>query len=111
MKAKTLGIITSVSAIGLLVLLAIIPIVIVTELRAVSNVDALPIELLEITVQPGDTLWSIAKTNVPHKDPRDVIAALRSINELDSARIFPGQTLQIEIPRFPKSIRVAKQIH
>ncbi|HHY10936.1 MAG TPA: LysM peptidoglycan-binding domain-containing protein [Firmicutes bacterium] len=105
MRGKISGVMTSISAVGLLVLLAVAPLVIIAELKADSGA-VVPSEILEITVQPGDTLWSIAKANVPKKDPRDVIAAVRVLNQLNSAEIFPGQTLRIEIP---KAIRLAEQ--
>lgn len=50
----------------------------------------------EVVVRPGDTLWSIAKANLPGQDPRDAVGALRKLNQLTSAEIFPGQILQVE---------------
>jgi LysM repeat protein len=47
-----------------------------------------------ITVQPGDTLWSIAGQVAPNRDPRDVVSDLRSVNDLKSPYLVPGQTLR-----------------
>ena len=44
------------------------------------------------TVQPGDTLWSIAERTFPG-DPREGVWELRERNDLDSAVIVPGQVL------------------
>jgi len=46
-----------------------------------------------ITVGAGDTLWSIAEHVDPASDPRDVIAAIMTLNELTSSRLEAGQLL------------------
>lgn len=48
-----------------------------------------------ITVQPGDTLWSIAQRAEPHSDPRLVVDQLRKANHLNSVVLSPGQTLKV----------------
>lgn len=49
---------------------------------------------LVVTVAPGDSLWAIAASVAPDRDPRPVVAALAEANGGDSLRI--GQ--QIVIP-------------
>lgn len=49
----------------------------------------------QIVVQPGDTLWSIARVQAPEIDPRDVIGKIVDLNGLDSAAIYPGQVLSV----------------
>ena len=44
-------------------------------------------------VQPGDTLWQLAKKADPERDPREVVDRLIRANELDGGRIIPGQEL------------------
>lgn len=44
------------------------------------------------TVQPGDTLWSIAATHFAG-DPREGVWELERRNRLASATIVPGQVL------------------
>ncbi len=44
------------------------------------------------TVQPGDTLWSIASTGSAG-DPRSGVAAIREVNDLASDTIRPGEVL------------------
>lgn len=48
-----------------------------------------------ITVQEGDTLWSIASSHNINKDIRKTVYSIRKINKLDSAIIMPGQELII----------------
>ena len=46
------------------------------------------------TVQPGDTLWSIAEQHL-NGDPRQGVWELERANSLDSAAIMPGQRLLV----------------
>jgi LysM repeat protein len=48
-----------------------------------------------VVVQPGDTLWSIASPVAGGGDVRPVVAQIRRLNALSSARLVPGQTLQL----------------
>lgn len=48
-----------------------------------------------VTVQTGESLWSIAERVAPRADPRDVIADLVNLNSLESAVVSPGQELAI----------------
>lgn len=48
-----------------------------------------------VTVQPGQSLWAIAGTAAPERDPRDVVADIVQLNNLDAARVVPGQTLVV----------------
>jgi nucleoid-associated protein YgaU len=48
-----------------------------------------------VVVQPGDTLWSIASPVAGGGDVRAVIAEIRRLNGLSSARLVPGQTLRL----------------
>lgn len=67
------------------------------RLRQNSHLDS-ELHEIQIVVQPGDTLWSIAKSTIPNKDPRDVIGAIRDRNQLSSATVYPGQVLKIAVP-------------
>lgn len=46
-------------------------------------------------VRPGDTLWSIATRSVPSADPRFVVDAIASANQVDPGALVPGQQLVI----------------
>ncbi|WES65801.1 LysM peptidoglycan-binding domain-containing protein [Microbacter sp. GSS18] len=48
-----------------------------------------------VTVDPGDSLWSIAQEIAPAADPRDVVDAITRLNALDGAVLRAGQSLAI----------------
>lgn len=48
-----------------------------------------------VTVQPGDTLWSIAGEVAPDADPRDVVAEIAKLNVISGGVIEVGQHLAI----------------
>jgi LysM repeat protein len=48
-----------------------------------------------VTVQPGDTLWDIARRVAPRSDPRLEVARLMERNGLVTAVVRPGQRLVI----------------
>lgn len=45
------------------------------------------------TVQPGESLWSLAQRIAPENDPREVIAQIRRLNDLETASLQVGQHL------------------
>jgi hypothetical protein len=49
----------------------------------------------QVTVMPGDTLWSIAATIAPNADTQQVIADIVSLNQLETATVQPGQRIAI----------------
>ena len=59
---------------------------------AQDSVIAIPLE--RYIVQPGDTLWMISK-HFYNGDPRKMIHEIREANHLESANIYPGQSLWI----------------
>jgi hypothetical protein len=48
-----------------------------------------------VTVQPGDTLWSIARAIKPNQDPRAVVDQLIARNHLVGVALTPGQTIKV----------------
>lgn len=48
-----------------------------------------------ITVPAGESLWTLAEELAPHLDPRDVIADIMNLNQLQSADVQAGQRLAI----------------
>jgi nucleoid-associated protein YgaU len=48
-----------------------------------------------VTVQSGDTLWSIASRVAPQRDPRAEVAALQRANHLRDTQLAPGQILRV----------------
>ena len=55
-----------------------------------------PQPLSYVTVQPGDSLWSMASEYAQGSDPRDWIAEVVLLNALTSVDLEPGQ--QIALP-------------
>lgn len=47
----------------------------------------------QTTVQPGESLWSVAQRIAPENDPREVIAQIRRLNDLESSQLQIGQQL------------------
>ncbi|MCW2495036.1 LysM peptidoglycan-binding domain-containing protein [Jatrophihabitans sp.] len=47
-----------------------------------------------VTVEQGDTLWSIAARVAPNTDPRAEVAHLQQLNHLTDVAIMPGQLIQ-----------------
>lgn len=48
-------------------------------------------------VRQGDTLWSIAERLAPGEDPRPVVDALTSANDLEPRSLVPGQALVVPV--------------
>lgn len=48
-----------------------------------------------VVVQPGETLWAIAREAAPQVDPRVTIERVRELNGLPGAAIFAGQRLAL----------------
>lgn len=80
--------------ITVLVLLAIAVLSVIRVAPALGQ--GRPESLRHVVVQPGDSLWSIARAANPAADPRDTIAALRELNGLDeSDRLVAGRSLTL----------------
>jgi Tfp pilus assembly protein FimV len=56
-----------------------------------------PAQRITYVVEPGDTLWSIARRVAPGRDPRPVVDGLIRANDL-RARLQAGQELSIPVP-------------
>lgn len=48
-----------------------------------------------VTVEAGESLWSVAATIAPDASTADVVADLIAVNDLSSAELLPGQVLVI----------------
>jgi nucleoid-associated protein YgaU len=49
----------------------------------------------QVTVQPNQTLWSIAAERYPDDDIRARVAEIVDLNHLGGAAIFPGEKLTV----------------
>ena len=64
--------------------------------RGVGSAEAAdPAAVQVVVVQPGETLWSIARDLAPEADPRSTVDALKSVNGLEDAVVVPGQALTV----------------
>jgi LysM repeat protein len=52
---------------------------------------------VSVTVQSGESLWGIAAEVAPERDPRDVIADIVQLNNLDAGTVLPGQQLFVPV--------------
>lgn len=49
----------------------------------------------QVTVAPGDSLWSIAQRSDPGVDPRSVVRQIKQLNALDGDSIAIGVVLKV----------------
>jgi nucleoid-associated protein YgaU len=49
--------------------------------------------VVEVTVRPGDTLWSIVERLFPTRDPRPVVDQLVAVRH--GAAVIPGEVIQV----------------
>ena len=54
-----------------------------------------PVAPHTVTVQAGDTLWTVAERVAPHVDPRLVVAQIQSANHLHSPQLLAGMQLVV----------------
>jgi hypothetical protein len=52
-----------------------------------------PVAHRSVVVQPGQTLWALARQVAPQRDPRVVVESIRQLNALRGAGIQAGQEL------------------
>lgn len=65
-----------------------------TSTRATGEAGA-PRDYEYLVVQPGQTLWGIAKEVAPQDDPRATIETIRRLNALPDAGIEAGQRIAL----------------
>lgn len=58
-----------------------------------SGADLVATPTVTVTVQPGQSLWSIAGSLAPDRDARDVVADIVQLNNLSAGPVIPGQQL------------------
>lgn len=51
----------------------------------------------QTTVQPGESLWSVATRIAPDNDPREVIEQIRRLNDLRGSQLQAGQQLLLPV--------------
>lgn len=58
-----------------------------------TSTDGAVVAVTTITVESGQSLWSVATSIAPESSTADVVADLMAINALESASVRPGQQL------------------
>jgi hypothetical protein len=67
----------------------------VNALPAVATSSSSSVVFEYATIESGQSLWQLASSIAPEADPRDVIADLMRLNQLDSSTVSPGQRIAI----------------
>lgn len=62
---------------------------------AAASLEGASTEFTSVTMESGQSLWSLAESIAPDADPRDVIARLMAFNQLTSPEVGAGQQLAI----------------
>lgn len=78
------------AAAGLVLLLGVM-----TNQAQASAQEQPGVKAEEITVAPGETLWSVAAAADSEAEIQETIARIAELNELGSSELQPGQTLHI----------------
>jgi Na+-transporting methylmalonyl-CoA/oxaloacetate decarboxylase gamma subunit len=52
----------------------------------------------QTVVQSGESLWSVARRIAPEHDPREIVAQIRRMNDLQDSRLTVGQQLLLPVP-------------
>ena len=48
-----------------------------------------------VVVQPGESLWQIARAIAPGADPRETVSLIRDLNGLGDSTVVPGQSIVV----------------
>ncbi|MBG6239852.1 hypothetical protein IWX78_002842 [Mycetocola sp. CAN_C7] len=67
----------------------------VSAMPAVATSSSSSVVFEYATIEAGQSLWQLAASIAPESDPRDVIADLMRLNQLDSSTVSPGQRIAI----------------
>ena len=82
------------AVVGLLVVALTVGLVWLAHASAISAAPPAVKPPAVVTVNAGDTLWSIASRVAPRRDPRAVVAELKRVNHLSDPVLQPGQQLR-----------------
>jgi LysM repeat protein len=78
---------------ALIAALVFIPLIV--SIASTSSDHVAPGPRSYVTVQSGDSLWSIARQVAPGQDPRDWIVDAMTLNGLSGPDIYAGQSIAI----------------
>lgn len=83
------------SRLALSVLAAVTTAVLIGRLVTMAMADSAASDLVDVTVRPGDTLWSIASSASPDRDPRAVIEDIRELNQISGDLVRVGEVVRV----------------
>lgn len=87
-----------VVAIATVLVLAVLSLVIAASAQATNHPVSSPgthQSVAQVTVRPGQSLWSVAEAADPNADPRVVIQQIVELNALTGNVVFAGQRLWV----------------
>lgn len=88
-------VISSLITLALLALLSLIAVFGSTQAVATSELsDA---DFGYVVVQPGESLWQVASMIDPATDPRDLVAEIVQLNQLDASSVQAGQPIALPL--------------
>lgn len=82
-------------AVSLLIATVLVVVGLAGARTALAGDTPAPASVEQVTVLPGDTLWSIATTSTAGGDVRDTVAEIRELNALRSSTLVAGQQLLV----------------
>lgn len=62
---------------------------------ATATLDGSDVAFEYVTVETGQSLWQIAERIAPQADPREVIADIMQLNQLETPDVYAGEQLAI----------------
>jgi len=65
--------------------------------QAVASAESNGTEFGYVVVQPGDSLWQVAGSIDPNTDPRDLVAEIVRLNQLDGSGVLAGQPIAVPL--------------
>ena len=65
--------------------------------QAVATADGGAAEFGYVVVQPGGSLWQLASDLDPGADPRDLVAEIVRLNQLDSSAVQAGEHVAVPL--------------
>ncbi|RGE23816.1 LysM peptidoglycan-binding domain-containing protein [Leucobacter sp. wl10] len=63
--------------------------------RAIASDSGSSQQFQYVVVQPGSSLWEVATQLDPSADPRDLVAEIVQLNQLDDSGVVAGQPLAV----------------
>lgn len=81
------------------VVTAVVVILVLTAaaFAVVGTAGSAPVQTRAVVVQPGQSLWQLARASSPGADVSEATDQIRSLNHLGTTELIPGQTLIVPV--------------